>query len=289
MNGIRGYSGWRWIFILEGLLTCVIAIIAFVLIADFPESVQWLRTDERAFMKDRLTSENDTEDLGKALTIRHIFLIFKDYKGVLGGLMYFGTAISAYSLAYFTPTIVKSFGYGLITTQLYSVPPYAVAFVTSLAFAFASDKARIRSPFIVLGFGIWLVGIVILLAITTNTHAQYAALFLVAMGTFSSMPIVICWYTMNLQGHFQRSIGTGWIIGCGNIGGIVATFSFTNGNYHTGYGVVLGGLCLSFLTAMLYLVAVSVENRQGWDAHGRVTLGEQAMGDSREKARRNFL
>lgn len=26
MNGIRGYAAWRWIFILEGILTCVVAV-----------------------------------------------------------------------------------------------------------------------------------------------------------------------------------------------------------------------------------------------------------------------
>jgi hypothetical protein len=29
MNGVGGYAGWRWIFILEGLLTVVVAVVAF--------------------------------------------------------------------------------------------------------------------------------------------------------------------------------------------------------------------------------------------------------------------
>ncbi len=38
MNGMRGYLGWRWIFILEGTLTAVVAIGCFFLIPDFPVS-----------------------------------------------------------------------------------------------------------------------------------------------------------------------------------------------------------------------------------------------------------
>lgn len=38
MNGMRGYLGWRWVFILEGTLTAVVAIGCFFLIPDFPVS-----------------------------------------------------------------------------------------------------------------------------------------------------------------------------------------------------------------------------------------------------------
>ena len=59
MNGMRGYLGWRWIFILgisllqalrqrcptnlrvEGVLTCVISFALYFLIPDFPEEAKW--------------------------------------------------------------------------------------------------------------------------------------------------------------------------------------------------------------------------------------------------------
>lgn len=49
-----------------------------------------------------------------------------------------------------------------------------------------------------------------------NRNVQYAALFLVTMGAYSAMPIIVCWFSMNLSGHKRRSIGTGWQIGFGN-------------------------------------------------------------------------
>ena len=42
-------------------------------------------------------------------------------------------------------------------------------------------------------------GLVILLKVHDNVHLQYGALFLVAMGTFSAMPIVLCWYSANRE------------------------------------------------------------------------------------------
>lgn len=37
MDGMRGYHGWRWIFILEGVLTCVVAVGFVFLFPSFPE------------------------------------------------------------------------------------------------------------------------------------------------------------------------------------------------------------------------------------------------------------
>ena len=35
MDGMKGYSGWRWIFILEGVLTCVVSF-AWFFVRNFP-------------------------------------------------------------------------------------------------------------------------------------------------------------------------------------------------------------------------------------------------------------
>lgn len=60
MSGMRGYLGWRWIFILEGVLTCVVSFIWFWVVPDFPEDAKWLKPEERTFIKARLQ-----EDQGK--------------------------------------------------------------------------------------------------------------------------------------------------------------------------------------------------------------------------------
>lgn len=54
MDGVGGLEGWRWIFILEGLLTVVFAVVAFFLIFDFPETAGFLTDEERAFVVYRL-------------------------------------------------------------------------------------------------------------------------------------------------------------------------------------------------------------------------------------------
>ena len=54
MNGLGGYSGWRWIFIVEGAATVIVAFIAFFLIHDFPDTAKFLDAEEKAWAIERV-------------------------------------------------------------------------------------------------------------------------------------------------------------------------------------------------------------------------------------------
>lgn len=54
MDGVGGYAGWRWIFILEGILTVIVGVISFWTLYDFPDTAPFLTTGERAWVVHRL-------------------------------------------------------------------------------------------------------------------------------------------------------------------------------------------------------------------------------------------
>ncbi|EMD32218.1 hypothetical protein CERSUDRAFT_88143 [Gelatoporia subvermispora B] len=265
MDGMRGFRGWRWIFILEGVLTCIISVILYFNIPDFPEDAKWLSDDEKEFVKSRLYEEVGDSKRLEPLTMKAALDVFKDYKIIAGGFMYFGLIVPAYGYAYFAPTIIQGLGHGSIQSQLLSVPQWAVAFVVAMISASASDYTRHRFLFAVGLSLISLAGFIILRVVHDNTHLQYGALFLASMGMYSAMPIVICWFNTNLAGHHRRAVGTAWQIGFGNIGGIIATFSFLAKDapkYIPGYSVCIAFLCVSIAADIAYFVGVNVENRK---------------------------
>ena len=47
MQGIRNYSSWRWVFILEGMATIILGVNAYFFVADFPADVHWLDPKEK--------------------------------------------------------------------------------------------------------------------------------------------------------------------------------------------------------------------------------------------------
>ena len=85
MDGMRGYLGWRWIFILEGTLTCLVAFLFFFLIPSFPEDAKWLAEDERAYVRARLRKDQGRNAAERAIGAKDVANVFKDFKVFLGG------------------------------------------------------------------------------------------------------------------------------------------------------------------------------------------------------------
>lgn len=87
-----------------------------------------------------------------------------------------------------------------------------------------------------------------------------------------------------MAGHLRRSVGTGWQIGFGNLGGFVATFTFLSetSTFATGYAVCVGFICLSFLANVIYFVGLVLENRRRDNSNEGASISEdekQRMGD----------
>jgi MFS family permease len=76
MAGLAGLDAWRWIFIMEGLLTIVVSGVGFLLLVNFPQeahkSWRFLTGKEEAYIirrinKDRQDADKEAFALGKFL------------------------------------------------------------------------------------------------------------------------------------------------------------------------------------------------------------------------------
>jgi hypothetical protein len=63
MNGIAGLEGFRWIFIIEGLLTLVVSVFVFVFMPDFPEKSSFLSDTERQHLLALLRQDKGNQKL----------------------------------------------------------------------------------------------------------------------------------------------------------------------------------------------------------------------------------
>ena len=127
-----------------------------------------------------------------------------------------------------------------------------------------SDLLKHRFAFTLIPICISIVGFGILLTVHNRPNLQYAALFLVAMGAYSAMPVIVCWFNMNLGGHHRRSVGTAWQVGFGNIGGIIATYAFLMRDapeFKRGYSICIAFICLSGASCIAYFISLLVQNR----------------------------
>ncbi|CAI7587647.1 unnamed protein product [Penicillium pancosmium] len=272
MDGMRGLENWRWIFLLEGIASILIGIFALFFCADFPQQASWLTEDEKAAV---IAKTRNFEDDEVSVTKSDLIASSKDLKLYLAGFMYFTIVVPIYAFSYFAPTIIKALGYGTIQTQLHSVPPFAAALGLCVVVAYFSDRLNIRLPFVLLGQILIIIGVAIMLTTHGKSHfsAEYLGICFITMGAFSSGAVIVCWVLMNMQGHKERSIGSGWVIGVGNAGGIVAVFCFTKDDaplYHRGYWILMGITLAGVVLTLLYALVIVRDRRRQIREEGKV-------------------
>ena len=264
MEGIRGYAGWRWIFILEGIFTILVAACSYWLVPDWPETAKFFKEDERRFWIRRLAL--DTQDTNMSTWDKHTARrVFGDVKIWLGTLMYLGIVTTSYSGAFFTPTILKQLGWTSIRAQVMSIPVFIVATVLALTAALLSDYTKHRFLFIITGCLVATMGYAVMLnMLDVPVGARYFAVFAIVGGGYIAQPITLVWLNNNLGGHYKRGIGAAMQVGLGNIGGIVASNIYLKSQaptYHLGFGLGLALVWVCVAAACLFLFYVRRENR----------------------------
>jgi MFS family permease len=78
MNGLGGKPGWAWIFIIEGIITVLVAVAAFWAISDKPEQASFLTAAEQQEVHARLSHDND--DLAQHYDTKFMWHAFMDWK-----------------------------------------------------------------------------------------------------------------------------------------------------------------------------------------------------------------
>ncbi len=161
---LPGIAGWRWIFILQGVLTTFVGFAGYFLIVDFPEKaaksfgLPFLNQKEVDFIVARI--ENDRHD-----AIPEPFHVGKYLKNALdlkvwGFACLFGlTTTNTYAIAYFLPQILnEGMGFDVAAAQCLIAPPYVLAAILMYVVAIFGDRLHLRSPFILLNGCLLLIG-----------------------------------------------------------------------------------------------------------------------------------
>ena len=262
----HGYSAWRWIFIIEGAITSVLAILAAFLIIDWPEQTRWLNAREKEVLRHRISADIGDSCLMDTLDRPALRRILSDYKIWLGAFIYMGVSVSGLAGAFFLPTILVEFNWQAQEAQVRTIPIYVFAGGMMLLTAWASDKLRHRCGFIIAGASLSTVGYGMLLAQEGKSRDfKFAAVFLVFGGAYMVTPMALVWLQNNLSGHWKRAFGSSMQVTIGNIAGIIGSNIFLKQEaprYPTGYGVALGTMWLGAGCAILMALLMRRENKK---------------------------
>lgn len=290
LGGKAGLSAWRWIFIIEGGATSVLALIAIFLIVDWPEQTKFLSADEKLLLQRRLAADVGDAEACRMDTLNKFAFtrILKDWKIWLGSFVYMGIGTTGYAGVFFMPTILHEFGWQAEQAQVRTIPVYVLSAGVMLIAAWASDRTKHRYGFILLGACIATIGYAMLLSQDDKSRDyKFAAVFLINTGGYMATPMGLAWLQNNLSGHWKRSFGSSIQVTLGNFAGIIGSNIFLKGEspyYPAGYGTAIGMLWMGTLaaTAMFLLMWRENHKRNAGERDERLSLSEDErknMGD----------
>ncbi|KAJ5654769.1 hypothetical protein N7490_001772 [Penicillium lividum] len=267
MNGLSNYAGWRWIFIMEGIITCLIGLAGYVFMVDFPEKAHkawgFLTERESAYITRRIN--RDRQDAGlDQFSFSKFLKPARDPKVWGFALIFLCTTMQAYSIGYFLPIILEEeMGFSKAATQGLSTPPYIIAMILMFVQGSLSDKFKLRFPVLYFNALISITGLC-LMVWTSTPGVQYFGAILVTSGSSANLPTVMVFQANNIRGAWKRAFCSASMIGLGGTGGIVGSLVFRSQDapkYLPGIYACLtaNGIILSITT--LLVVYFSLQNK----------------------------
>lgn len=264
MGGVGNLAAWRWLFILEGLATIVVGVIALFILPDFPGTTKWLSESEKVVAQCRLAVDAGSDtvlDAEKVPISRGIVWATKDIRTWLFACLQMCTTASI-SYSHFFPTLIKELGFKNNTTVLLlTSPPYVVAFFWAMGWAWTADRHQIRSIPAGLSQCLAIVGTVLLIAITSSLWARYTLTILVCCGTFGVYSTTYAWLSSTItQPPIKRAVAIGLANTCANIASLFANYFWLDQYepmYRQSWGCLLAFqvLGLSCILALRFLLS----------------------------------
>jgi MFS family permease len=186
LHGVKRLAGWRWLFLVEGVISLLVGIVTIFMLPDNFETAWWLNEDEKVLLRAR--HENQRLYQGNSMTAdsldkTEIKLAFRDPKVWLSSLCQFCANTCSFGFSTFLPVIIRGFGLSSVRTQLLTVPVYIWASIVYISVAFGSDFFNRRAYFMTPLALVTAVGYAMMLGVSmTSTAVLYFATF-VSVGT----------------------------------------------------------------------------------------------------------
>lgn len=279
---VPGRAGWNWIFIVEGLITCVAAMIGYFFIVDFPEfaskSWRFLTEKESAFVVARI--QKDRHDaIPEPFTIGGYLKNALDLKVWGFAWLFMLTTTNTYAIAYFLPIILRDgMGFSLAKAQCLVAPPYVFAAIVMFTQAYFADKWHTRGPIVVMNAVFGLIGLP-LLGYAENNAVRYFGVFLATVAGNANVPAVLTYQANNIRGQWKRALTSATLVGFGGIGGIIGSTVFRSvDSPKYGPGIMATIIANGLIVVIVALLSVKFHfaNKRA-ERGGKVIEGQQGF------------
>lgn len=136
-----GLTGWRWVFILEGLLPVFAAVLVAYLLPNRPRDAKWLPAEERDWIENELAHEQKVHTHGIGVLLQPLTIVTV----IALTCFYFCQNVASYGTSTFMPAMIKSIlGTNDTFASVLASLPYILALGVMLLNGWHSDKTGER-------------------------------------------------------------------------------------------------------------------------------------------------
>ena len=250
-----GLSGWRWVFILEGIPSIVMGVITLFYLTDWPRDARWLPEDQKTWLTAQIDRErNAKEALGRAGG----WMAFREPQILLLVAIYFFVVAGNQSIIFFLPSITEAMSSLSVTTRtIVTMLPYVCSFFGILLNGQLTSRAKQRRWYVavpMLFTGAALAGAVM------ATGSPVLMVIFFCLAGFTAQAYLPAFWTVpsTVLTKSGAAVAIGFINCVGSLGGLAGPYLF--GYLKTATGEFSVGLwCLVACLVMAGLLATRIK------------------------------
>ncbi|MER1939224.1 MFS transporter [Castellaniella sp. FW104-16D08] len=244
-------AGWQWLFLLQGLPTVLIGIVAWFYLDDKVEHAKWLSPAEKQLIERNLDHDRSghaLHSIREGLTSPKILLM---------SLIYFCFTMGLYGVSFWLPSLIKNSG---VTSDfhigLLAAIPYAAATLAMVAVSHHSDTTGERRWHLALPGAIGALGLCLSVIYANNT---WFAMIALTVGTMGVMTTISQFWTIPpaILGGAAAAAGIALANSVGSVSGVISPYLIGWLQTNTGstgagvYGLAASMIIGCFLTFRL--------------------------------------
>ena len=213
--GANGWSGWQWLFLLEGIPAVILGIAVFFFLDDRPADASWLSDGEKRAIEADI-SANEKVDPAQHSLLR----AFSDPRALFLSGVYFLILVGLGGATFWMPQLIRNAG-GLDTQTVGQITaiPWLIGGLGMLAVAFSSDRSGERKWHLALCSIASGIGYAVSAAFPHDLTIAVAGLSLATLGILAIFPVF--WTVPStFLGGVAAASGIAFINSMGNLGSI---------------------------------------------------------------------
>jgi sugar phosphate permease len=217
MDGMNGWHGWQWLFLVQGLPATFLGIAAYFYLQDKPEDARWLNPEQKSIVRAELDRDQQA-----ACSHGSFLQLLRDPKVWLLSSIYFLLLGAAYAIIFWVPTVIRSWGVtDMLQIGMYAAIPNLIGAIAMVLVARNSDKMMERRWHLIGCVLVASLGMLLTVMAKGNLALSLAFLSLAVIGVASATPIFFTIPTAYLA-PASAAAGLALISSLGNLGAAVS-------------------------------------------------------------------